>query len=838
MDFIFKVDPIRRSIKVPDAFTVLTMDHNIHKLVFICPYYEDFAFDSASIVFMVDAPDGKQYSIPAEEYESFPNSPSPYVKFTLTLKSYITSVVGYMSFCITADIISSGNVIEKSWHSKNITISIGGHINNDDSEDIPEEDVPTINQRLNNLDSKVGRLQTAVNGMSGGVPPTASSTSGMNPEVSPIYVNITDGNWYYYNGSAWQIGGTYGGAVTSTTFNQHGVPADDFAVGEALAEKADSTDVTALDTRVTALEEGGSGSGITAAVKNALLALFRNVAYIGTDGQDLYDDLYDAFYAVTAIRLDNYSLAFTTAGDTAQITATTVPAGGTVTWESSDTSVATVDQTGLVTSVGYGSAVITATSGSASASCSITVSQATLSGISAVYTQSGTVYPTTALDTLKPDIVVTASWSDGTTSTVSSSMYVLSGTLSVGSSTVTVSYGGKTTTFSVLVSEEQAVLQSITAVFNQGSAVIYTDSSLDDLKPYLTVTARYSDSTTQTITNYALSGTLTAGTSIITASYGGMTATFNVTVSERSATLQSISATFTQGSAVIYTDSSLNDLKPYLVVTARYSDNTTQTVTGYTLSGTLTAGTSTITASYGGMTDTFSVTVTDSSTPIPSGYTLKSYVQSNGDAYIDTGYRLIAGTASVPIIKSFEGKFAVSAVSENKNLFGYQGTPSGDVSIYRFMPFIKVSENNLYYYGRGSGVSSAVQGWEPSGINEISVYFYGYSVDYPVFIVNGVQTTGDKQRPLNYSSEQGTVYLCSQNYKASGPTASDTTVDGGYIRCYGFKIQEHDIHTGDDTVVMDFRPCVRNSDGVAGFYETVNGMFYPSIGGNAFVAGD
>ena len=254
MDFIFKVDPIRRSIKVPDAFTVLTMDHNIHKLVFICPYYEDFAFDSASIVFMVDAPDGKQYSIPAEEYESFPNSPSPYVKFTLTLKSYITSVVGYMSFCITADIISSGNVIEKSWHSKNITISIGGHIDNDDSEDIPEEDVPTINQRLNNLDSKVGRLQTTVNGMVNGTPPTASSTSGMNPEVSPIYVNTTDGNWYYYDGSAWQIGGQYGGVVTDTTLSISGAPADAKAVGDALAEKADSDDVTSLDTRVTEAE--------------------------------------------------------------------------------------------------------------------------------------------------------------------------------------------------------------------------------------------------------------------------------------------------------------------------------------------------------------------------------------------------------------------------------------------------------------------------------------------------------------------------------------------------------------------------------------------------------
>ena len=276
MDFIFKVDPIRRSIKVPDAFTVLTMDHNIHKLVFICPYYEDFAFDSASIVFMVDAPDGKQYSIPAEEYESFPNSPSPYVKFTLTLKSYITSVVGYMSFCITADIISSGNVIEKSWHTKNITISIGGHIDNDDSEDIPEEDVPTINQRLNNLDSKVGRLQTTVNGMANGSPTPVATVAEMTDE-SAVYLytgsetGYTAGNWYYYNGSAWTSGGTYGGAVTSTTFNQHGVPADDFAVGEALAEKADADDVTDI------ADEIGDLSQLTTTAKDNLVATINQL---------------------------------------------------------------------------------------------------------------------------------------------------------------------------------------------------------------------------------------------------------------------------------------------------------------------------------------------------------------------------------------------------------------------------------------------------------------------------------------------------------------------------------------------------------------------------------
>lgn len=70
--------------------------------------------------------------------------------------------------------------------------------------------------------------------------------------------------------------------------------------------------------------------------------------------------------------------------------------------------------------------------------------------ISAVYTQSGTVYDTDTLDSLKADLVVTALYDDSTTETVTT--YTLIGTLTEGTSTITVSYGGKTTTFNVTVS--------------------------------------------------------------------------------------------------------------------------------------------------------------------------------------------------------------------------------------------------------------------------------------------------------------------------------------------------------------------------------------------------
>ena len=76
---------------------------------------------------------------------------------------------------------------------------------------------------------------------------------------------------------------------------------------------------------------------------------------------------------------------------------------------------------------------------------------AELVSISAVYTQSGAVHDTDTLDSLKSDLVVTATYSDSTTETVTT--YTLSGTLTVGTSTVTVAYGGKTTSFTVTVSE-------------------------------------------------------------------------------------------------------------------------------------------------------------------------------------------------------------------------------------------------------------------------------------------------------------------------------------------------------------------------------------------------
>ena len=73
---------------------------------------------------------------------------------------------------------------------------------------------------------------------------------------------------------------------------------------------------------------------------------------------------------------------------------------------------------------------------------------------------------------------------------------------------------------------------SISATFEQGENAIYATSSLDDLKPYLTVTATYDDGTEGELITYELSGTLSVGASVITVSAEDKTTTFNVDVSK------------------------------------------------------------------------------------------------------------------------------------------------------------------------------------------------------------------------------------------------------------------------------------------------------------------
>lgn len=280
----------------------------------------------------------------------------------------------------------------------------------------------------------------------------------------------------------------------------------------------------------TVVREGGGS--LSNELKEALLQMAQNVAYINAEGQSYYDDLYRALYPVVI----------------------------------------------LIADFNQGESV---------------------------------VYHTDDLDSLRSMLTVTAMYGDSTSEEVTD--YTLAGDLTPGTSVITVSFGGKTTTFEVSVTRAPGlfrVANTLVGCTNSNSATTATEGTA------------YSGTITAA-SGYTLAGATVSvtmrGVDITSAAYSNgtisiaaVTGDVAISVTAVAVVLSSISAEFTQGQTVVHDTDSLDSLKSMLTVTATYSDSSTATVpsTDYTLSGTLTEGTSTVTVSYGGKTDTFDVVVT------------------------------------------------------------------------------------------------------------------------------------------------------------------------------------------------------------------------------------
>lgn len=58
-------------------------------------------------------------------------------------------------------------------------------------------------------------LQSQISALASGSPLVASSVAGMT-DTTKVYVNTTDGNWYYYDGDSWEVGGLYQSPVSTS----------------------------------------------------------------------------------------------------------------------------------------------------------------------------------------------------------------------------------------------------------------------------------------------------------------------------------------------------------------------------------------------------------------------------------------------------------------------------------------------------------------------------------------------------------------------------------------------------------------------------------------------
>ena len=259
------------------------------------------------------------------------------------------------------------------------------------------------------------------------------------------------------------------------------------------------------------------------------------------DGDDNND------VAVTGITLSESSITLVAGGETATLTATVTPDNATdktVTWTSSDTSVATVED-GVVTPVAAGTATITAKAGDQTAECEVTVNpEGTIIPVTKVElnktslslkeggeeTLTATVTPATATDK-----TVTWTSSDTDVATVENGKVTA---VAEGTATITAKAGEQTATCAVTVVAKDADIVAVT-----GITLNKTTLSLEEGgKETLTATVLPATATNKTVTwssdktdvaTVDSNGKVTAvaeGTATITAKAGDQTAECAVTV--------------------------------------------------------------------------------------------------------------------------------------------------------------------------------------------------------------------------------------------------------------------------------------------------------------------
>lgn len=157
-----------------------------------------------------------------------------------------------------------------------------------------------------------------------------------------------------------------------------------------------------------------------------------------------------------------------------------------------------------------------------------------------------------------------------------------------------------------------SALQSVTYNTTAASGKIFSSSSLDDLRPYITVNLQNASDAGNiyNTTDFRLLGnlsTVTSGTQNVTVTVivRGFSKTISVPVT--AVKLTGITASYEQGNNAFTSADKPDDLKTRgkLTVTEVYNDGSTKPCTGFTLSGTINdTGNSPITVSYGGYTAT------------------------------------------------------------------------------------------------------------------------------------------------------------------------------------------------------------------------------------------
>ncbi|SVA91635.1 uncharacterized protein METZ01_LOCUS144489, partial [marine metagenome] len=355
------------------------------------------------------------------------------------------------------------------------------------------------------------------------------------------------------------------------------------------------------------------------------------------DGQTATKELSISVVGIAAtLELSSSALSFASIGDTATLVATvrnaegTLIASPTVTWATSDTTIATVSAAGVVTAKANGTATITATSGSATATATVAVAQAsasvTLSQTSVSFASFADTTTLTATvrdtdGTIVAGATVTWASSDTTIATVSSAGLVTAA--SNGTVTITATSGAASATASATINQvpNSVTLAPTTLILvslgDTATLTALVKDANDSTIASPTVTWASSDTTVATVSAAGLVTAIGNDTATITAASGSVSATATTTVSQvaSSVTLSPDSLSFTSLADTATLTATVKDTGGSAIsgatVTWATSAASVATVSSAGLVTAVATGSATITATSVSASATAAVTVSD-----------------------------------------------------------------------------------------------------------------------------------------------------------------------------------------------------------------------------------
>ena len=566
----------------------------------------------------------------------------------------------------------------------------------------------------------------------------------------------------------------------------------------ATVSPADATDKTLLwlssnpmavsvdqDGRLKALSEGSAVVTASAGGKSATCRITVKKAVI----------------PVGSVSLDRIVLSLE-AGQSTTLVATVSPADATdktVTWSSSDASVATVGQDGLVTAVKEGTAVITAAAGGKSATCEVTVRKkvipVTAVSISRTSLQlikgqseslTATVSPADATDK-------TVTWSSSDATVVSVDQTGKVNALNGGAATVTASAGEYSATCRVTVTVPVTGISLDRTALNldagQTATLAATVSPADATDK--TVTWSSSDATVVSVDQTGKVTALKGGAATVTASAGEYSATCRVTVTvpvtgiSLDRTALSLEATQTTTLVATVSPSDATDKS----VTWSSSNASVATVGQDGLVTAVREGTAVITAAAGGKSATCNVTVRKQVIPVSSVTLDKARLNLTVGAVETLTATVLPENATDRTVTWSSTDETVATVDRSGKVTALKGgtatirAAAGERSATAFVDVLAVTPGSVEVEGVGGRFDVTVFSDRAYHISSKPGWITEISVENQVHHFEAAANDADRDRTgvIAFCDEEGACLSCVVRQKGIIPfSVSPSSVEIGY----------------------------------------------------------